>query len=691
MADSLAVVAPWLSPELVPAAAIPALTAVASALPPIHRAGFECRLAADDDQVDLQQGVSASDHEPAHLAAFLSSAGSVGGAWKPLRCLAERWATAGDPVHADVAELWLELDIAPGVSGPTPSVFAVLKESNGERTPRGAQAVVETLVGPEQAASPKDLVRRLQRDCPALGRVTHVGVMLGRPVPSFRVHVRPVQLRGFGEYLRSFGWSDEGAAVETARMLLNHGDLLILCLEPVGDRIERVGLECFFAQKRGVSPRWRSLLNDLVALRMCAPEKAEALLQWPGTVTPFGAEAPWPETLIVQGLTSPPDVLSVFERQLSHVKVTCASDEDTSAKAYFGYVPRWAPAKRPARQANSRLHVRPAPTRAAAIDAAVGRLLQMRNQAGGWRDFFGTRHVDSGDEWVTAYVADALASAPVAGARAAAREALELLLGRRDTGSGWAYHALLPPDGDATTWVLRLARSLGEPERGRLAAGRGLLESLTSAKGGVSAYPESAAALLARLLGVSGSYAGWCRPHTCITAAAAVLGISPATPAYLLASQSADGSWSGYWWEDNEYATAWAVESLAGHGAGDPAVSAAIAWCSRRIGPDGAVESAAHAGPSPFATGLVLHAIRTAGSIRGRGRWGGAARRAERWLLEHQLEDGSWEPSARMQAPAPSAVDPRRSTESMDHILDQGAFTTATVLRALSAGRCSLR
>jgi squalene cyclase len=313
-------------------------------------------------------------------------------------------------------------------------------------------------------------------------------------------------------------------------------------------------------------------------------------------------------------------------------------------------------------------------------------LLSLRAQNGLWRDFFGTPNAGFSDEWVTAYVADALASLSLRRARAAAHTALGVLLQRREGVAGWGYHAVLPPDGDSTTWVLRLARSLAAPDNERLSAARELINSLTVPEGGVTSYTPRAAATVARIIGIGGSYAGWsATAHACITGPAAALRLSPALTEYLRASQHEDGSWSSYWWEDREYATAWAVAALASSGADRDAVEHAVAWSASRVGPDGAVSSIADGNPSPFATALALYAIRMGGSNRDRQRWVAAAERAQAWLLDHQLDNGCWEPSARMQVPFAFVRD---RTESADLILryirDSGAFTTATVLASLS-------
>ena len=696
--DSLELVLPALPSELVSATAIPWLRAVASVLPPVHRAGFECRLADTEHEVDLQQGIFAGDGEPAQLANFLTHAGPANDAWAAVQRVAERWSTPDDLLHGAIDELWLELDAAPGDGGAAlalrdarPSVFAVLERAGAESV-RIACELVRILVSGEESAGLGRALSRCSVACPESARVSHVGVMLGRSLPAMRVHVRGLPVRELKRYLSRIGWAGEQEEIAAlAQALLDYGDWVVVCLDILGDQIMRVGVECFFAEKRGLDPRWRPLLQRLVDLGLSSTDKAEALLRWPGTFTPLDSPGRWPEDLIAQSLAEPEETLGAFDRRLSHVKLTFVPAQPVTAKAYFGYGHVWMRGQPAAGEVAGRA-LRAATTVDDAVESAVDWLLAARHQGGWWRDFAATPAVGFSDEWVTAYVGDALARVALPRARDASIDALELLLTRRSGGDGWGFNVQLPVDGDATTWALRLAQSIGRSNLVRFEAARRLLSELTTPDGGVTSYLASAAPEVDRMVLVGGSYGGWTNAHLCITAPAARLGLNSSTATYLRASQSRAGSWSSYWWSDDEYATAWAVEALARSATNDPAVAAAVAWCVARIADDGAVRSSAEGQPAVFPTALALCAIRIGGSRGRHDDWVAAADRAERWLLEHQLRDGSWAPSARMRVPAPSVHDPSAAPEQiLRDVGDSGVWTTATVVAALSAGQSSRR
>jgi hypothetical protein len=338
---------PDLPPALVGPSEIPWLTSIAGVLPPFHRAGFECRLAADETAVDLQQGIYGTHGEPARLARILASAEPLDDVWDSVRRLAERWSVPGDIVQRGVNEVWLELDAVPDATGaPTltkasPSVFAVLEQAGEGALPLARELLALLLVDDESRRCDETLTR-LALACPPPARLTHVGVMLGRPVRALRAHISHLRPQEIGTYLDRIGWEwDRAAAVDAATMLLEHGDWVVLCLDVVEDRVVRIGLECFFGRKHGVDPGWPPLLRRLSELGLSSRAKADALLEWPRALTPPNDPAHWPGDLVAQGLLTPSDTFGAFDRRLSHVKLTFGSGDAVSAKAYFGYVHVW--------------------------------------------------------------------------------------------------------------------------------------------------------------------------------------------------------------------------------------------------------------------------------------------------------------------------------------------------------------
>jgi hypothetical protein len=687
LGDSLGLILPGLAPELVPSESRSWLTTVAGVLPPIHRAGFECRLADGDDDVDLQLGVWASEEEPARLARFLRAQEPLTAPWERVGQLAERWAQPTDPFRDGIVEVWLELDADPvrmveplSLAGLAPSVFAVLSAVGAETSLALAGDVVRVLAEPETSVSLVASLRRFADACPPPARISHVGLMLGRPIAAMRVHLSPVPLAAVHRLVEAIGWPGDSAQVQSlAETLLDYGDLMVLCFDVVADHVVRIGLECFFAETHGLDPRWPPLLQRLTQQGYSSADKAGALLRWPSTLTPLSITGDWPQNLIVQSLRNPPDTLGVLDRRNSHVKLTCLPDGTVTAKAYFGYGHVWLSDPRSSRPDQPPPATRPAASAQEALERGVDRLLAARTQGGWWRDFFDRgrpanaerRATDASDEWVTAFVACALASVPTRNAQDAARDALGLLLRRHDGSAGWGFHALLPADADTTTWVLRLATALDVPDDARLAAGRQLVAALTRADGTVCTYPPAAGAQLARFLNVESSFAGWCGAHLCVTAAVAAMQGQSRPLAALRDTQQPDGSWQGHWWHDDEYTTARAVEALARQPGHAEQVAAAVWWSAGRIGSDGAVHSIAHGGPSAFATALALHSIRIAFAEHPGPEVRAAAAAAERWLVAHQLDDGSWHPSAELRMPAPDAIDPLESPELAVTYLDE--------------------
>ncbi|HZS55169.1 MAG TPA: hypothetical protein VFA65_12250 [Bryobacteraceae bacterium] len=318
--------------------------------------------------------------------------------------------------------------------------------------------------------------------------------------------------------------------------------------------------------------------------------------------------------------------------------------------------------------------------REAALKRAVHFLLGKRLTDDGangryWRDF--NAYTNESDEWVTAYTAYALAETELSEGTQAACEAWEwLIYGSCLHGSGLGYSRLSPQDADSTAWGLRLAAMLGRSKDTFAREAYDFLTTFVRPDGGIGTF--SAPGALAICPGKNPSdVAGWTASHTCVTGPAAwLLEIAGGNACRFLANtQQKAGFWRAYWWADDEYATAHAVESLAATGDFDEAVQRGASWLKDR-----------HS-RSSFTLALQVLGMAKGGEQH--------FETALDDLLALQNDDGSWPPSARLRIPAPFLKEPHLQWNwdeggngigciMVDH---RRVFTTATAVRALSACR----
>jgi hypothetical protein len=501
--------------------------------------------------------------------------------------------------------------------------------------------------------------------------------MLSRPQQLVRANLRGLTPEQAFPYLEAIGWpGDIRLAAEYVATAIDRADAATVALNLGATAVyPGLGVECFLREQPPLEPRWDELLGELVADGLCSELKRAALLGAAGETAPPDSERPWPAAWIAEALRAGPEHFGLLARQVTHIKLALRPDGSREAKGYFGLGLRWRNFMR--RAADSRVD----PVRAhrstvrSAIARALAFLLGRRTQAGWWHEFRLPR--GTSDEWVSAYIAAHLACLPDQAAQAAASQVWRRLCARRSDEDGWGYSRTTPPDADSTGWALRLADALGESDSPMAARGRSFLCRHLVLGGGITTYGELGPIRSFTRLSGTASFAGWNSAHACVTAAAATIVGAPALD-FLRRSQALDGAWQGYWWPDNEYTTALAVEALAAQS--DPAdqgrLRDAAAWAARRVDSTGAV-TATGFGPSPFATAWCVRILAVAGGEE-------APREAAlAWLLASQEDDGSWQGSARLRVPMPDARNPDAAGRRYD-VLDEGrAFTTATVIAAL--------
>lgn len=625
----------------------PELASLAQRLPPVSTAGLEISLGGDGP-VDLQQRIRGPE-ELRRLARWLARMEQPENSWRRLRDALGR-------IEGSVDEIWLELDeeAAGHAGGPPVSVFACLRAEGATDTVFRVLDSFEVRI----SATQRSALEQCLAECAGGARLTHLGLMLGRPGAPIRLIIERVRPEDLESFLRRSGWPGPiDTAADFAANLFVHTDRIRLALT-LGETFSAdIGFECFVGDPTAMDQRWRRLLDELVALGLCTAPHRERLLAWPGSLSPATTEG-WPDTLIVDALLRDAQDVRWIDCRLSHVKISLPAKGAARAKGYFGFLEVHDDLVAPA---PPRLRERPL---ADAIDAAVGFLLDARSQSGWWVDYEGFSEGAS-DEWVTAYVANALLASGRPGTTDAARRAWSLLTRRARPGWGWNF--LQPPDADSTIWCLLLASGLGELASAPAEKAMSFLRSHMHEDGGVATYRRNAH-IDASLGGVN---EGWSDRHTCVTAAAAHLPSLGAGPLeFLRRTQKTDGMWRGYWWKSDLYTTALAAEALAATGDREDASRAACA--AEAAGVLMNVDTSDANGFGGFFTALALRvSLLGPSSVQ---RWSGQAGGR---VLRAQAEDGSWPASAEMAIP-------NRRGEILPALDNRRCFTTATALIALS-------
>ena len=315
--------------------------------------GFECRLGESAATADFAFRVTRLHGGHAVLAG-LSAGHTLPAAWREhpiwnrLGQFCAHWAEPSSALHANVRELWLELDVpdAPTPAVPLPSVFF---GPPAARDPAGYGWIVEDAI-PLLRGDPLPLptARRLRAfvdALPAEATVRHVGLMLGRPTDMVRLvinHDPPFDsLRALLDRVGWPGASGEAHAALSPIARLAPSPKMMLSLD-VGSRIgPRVGLECSIP----AGPEWSSgrasFLEYLVAEGLCVPAKRAALAAWEGWSHEPDGDAVSPEQLApLSGLVGLP-ARGVFVPKLSHIKVSYERDRPLEAKAYLAVHLRW--------------------------------------------------------------------------------------------------------------------------------------------------------------------------------------------------------------------------------------------------------------------------------------------------------------------------------------------------------------
>jgi hypothetical protein len=328
--DWLEAVLPHLGAALASEPARDRLLALGHHLPAETLTALEIRLAPADagKRVDLALRCpsAAAALDPANATLDRPHA-PQDAAWPPF---VHRWA-GRPPWRTRAPALWLEYDLGRATSqAPPPILCARLAAGTAPRWV--AATLLPAMLGRLLPSPQRRLLLRCWREIPAPARPLYVFALLSRPGAAIRLELGGgLDLTGAAAYLRRLGAPGPAARVAGLRPLLVEADRLHLSLD-LGEEISpRVGIEVSFPHQPDRDPRWRRLLDRLVAARLCSPEARDAALAWPGQDSLWSAAARWP--------AGPGTAATRCVRGLSHVKLVCDRHRPPSAKLYLLFAP----------------------------------------------------------------------------------------------------------------------------------------------------------------------------------------------------------------------------------------------------------------------------------------------------------------------------------------------------------------
>lgn len=304
---------------------------------------FESRLHSIDEQVDVSLLINPNLDNGRELLGNPAISQFSGLSfihqdvrWTKIIDFCQSWKCENSLLDQHISSIWLEFDLPQNHDEgiPLPSLFFNFKESNSDKHLDVTSEALRQLIEDHQIASYlftiEHLTQMLQRPLP----IRWIGVMLGRGTSDMRLYLELSQEEIYST-LETLGWlsKEQPANRHTALADLQHRlvqlsalcDRLILDITVTPNGIgDQIGVECGYKNNRQVQvePRWRDLMNLLVDIHLCTPEKATAVLNWSGySVAEFTS----------LGKTK------VALRKLSHLKLKYRSFNWHQAKIYYQY------------------------------------------------------------------------------------------------------------------------------------------------------------------------------------------------------------------------------------------------------------------------------------------------------------------------------------------------------------------
>ena len=335
-----------LFPELVNRDWLTALRKTAHKLPPVIRPILECRLSADEPQVDLSQSFLAEDRHALH--ALLDPVRHRGGNWNNIRSFVRQWSLSGSAVERYLKGIWLEFDLLTGCENEltVPGLFLLMndKSFSGLSDPKLEKTLeryFQLLLGTDQYQPFFSAYQNSIKILPEGVTPNQLGFMFSRSPVMIRALFQGIHKNQIGRYLMDIGLNrlpeSFQSMLDTAYWFFRSG---VLSLDFSPEITPRIGLELFPQQYISESSD-DEFMDCLIRMGLCSKQKRKALATWPERIDPTSSTKPWPDHLMIQSLQKPTDCFSVMHRRINHFKMVCRPGHAMEAKVYLAY-DHWA-------------------------------------------------------------------------------------------------------------------------------------------------------------------------------------------------------------------------------------------------------------------------------------------------------------------------------------------------------------
>ncbi|HEY2737689.1 MAG TPA: hypothetical protein VGK45_04745 [Thermoanaerobaculia bacterium] len=294
--------------------AVDRLQAVARNLPGGVLAALEARLTPGDDAVDLSIRLQrSSDLRDLALIPMPEAVHALLGQW-----------AQPDGALARVPSVWLEIDLP--TSPAVLLVPCVCAKLPADADPFWlADTLLPALLGERPAPDLCALLLRCLAAVPPPAQPLYLFSLFPREGSPVRLEIFGLDLAGIAACLRQVAPASVERVVAAAE-LLTGAERLHLSFDFGAEVLPRIGVEGSFPRLPNREPRWLELFDRLVDRGLCAAEKRDAALAWPGYDSFWTAPERWPAGVGAGGFCA---------RALSHIKLVSRPDRELEAKVYL--------------------------------------------------------------------------------------------------------------------------------------------------------------------------------------------------------------------------------------------------------------------------------------------------------------------------------------------------------------------